>query len=61
LKRTTHAYRDPEWDSNPISGFEWKEIKLALAFTVIAISKNSENQSPNPLSTTDLPNAKQLH
>jgi hypothetical protein len=42
------AYRGPEWDSNIISGFEWKEIKLALVCMVTAINKNSESQSPNP-------------
>jgi hypothetical protein len=47
LKSAKHAYRGPEWDSNTISGFEWKQIKLALACMVIAIKK-SESQSPNP-------------
>jgi hypothetical protein len=48
LKSAKHAYRAPEWDLNKISGFEWKQIKLALACMVISIRKNSESQSPNP-------------
>jgi hypothetical protein len=39
LKSAKRAYRGPEWNSNTISGFEWKQIKLALACMVIAIRK----------------------
>jgi len=48
LKGAIHAYRGPEWDSNTISGFEWKQIKLALACMVTAIRKKIRKPVSEP-------------